>query len=41
VRGILTVGAVVAFVVAVLGLTREALALVGILYVLEKAEAKK
>ncbi len=40
-RGLLTVGAVVAFVVAVLGLTWEALSLVGILYVLEKAEPKR
>ncbi len=40
-RGVLTAGAVVAFVVAALGLTWEALALVGILYVLEKAEARR
>jgi hypothetical protein len=41
VRGVLHVGAALCFVVAVLGLTWEALAIVGALYLLERAEAKQ
>jgi len=39
-RGALMVGAVLGFVAVVLGLTWEALAVVGMLYVLERAEAR-
>lgn len=39
-RGLLHVGAALCFVVAVLGLTWEALSVVGVLYLLERAEAR-
>jgi hypothetical protein len=39
-RGILVVGAAFGFVVAALGLTGDALAIVGFLYLLERAEAR-
>jgi hypothetical protein len=40
-RGLLGIGALLGFVVAVLGFTGEALAMVGILYLLERAEARR
>ena len=39
-RGALMVGAVLGFVVVVLGLTWEALGIVGVLYLVERAEAR-
>jgi UDP-N-acetylmuramyl pentapeptide phosphotransferase/UDP-N-acetylglucosamine-1-phosphate transferase len=39
-RGTLVLGAVLGFVAVVLGLTWEALAMVGVLCVLERAEAR-
>ena len=40
-RGVLQAGAFLGFVVAALGLTWEALAIVGVLYLLERAEAQR
>ncbi len=40
-RGLLQAGAVLGFVVAALGFTWLALAVVGVLYVLERAEATR
>ncbi len=40
-RGVLQAGALLGFCVAALGLTFEALAIVGVLYLLERAEAKR
>ena len=39
-RVLLRIGAAVGFIVAVVGLTWEALAIVGVLYLLERAEAR-
>ena len=40
-RGLIQAGALLGFVVAALGLTAEALAVVGVLYLLDRAEAKR
>ena len=40
-RGLLNLGAMFGFVVAAVGLTWEALCIVGVLYLLERAEAKR
>jgi hypothetical protein len=39
-RGVLLFGAVLCFIVAVVGLTWEALCIVGVLYLLERAEVR-
>ncbi len=40
-RAVLLIGATLCFIVAVVGLTWEALALVGVLSLMEKAEARR